>query len=361
MATRTPSNRLLHDITVQYQVYLERLKAGEVQKLDVLLRQIDANVRSVVASADPRSMTQLNGLLRQLRLKNNEVVDRYIANTTTQLKRLSSYAAQFHSETLSLVWPTAAPALVTPAAVATWSATLAQPVQAAGKLLEPFVRDWGTGLLNKVEGVIRVAYAQGKTTDEIVRALRGSKARNFQDGMLPGVLRREAQAMVRTAVQHVSNQAQMLVYESNSDFVEGYEWVATLDSRTTTQCKSLDGRFFRLGKGPVAPLHISCRSTTIPKIKGIDLREGTTRASKGAKGGAQVDAQLSYYDWLKTQPAHFQDDALGKVRAQLFRKGGLSAEEFSRLNLDKNFQPLTLEQMREKNPAAFRRAGLTGP
>ena len=67
---------------------------------------------------------------------------------------------------------------------------------------------------------------------------------------------------------------------------------------------------------------------------------------------------LSYYDWLKQQPAAFQDKAIGPVRAKLFREGGLSIERFSELQLDRNFSPLTLVQMKALEPLAFERAGI---
>lgn len=360
MATRTSKGKLLHDVTVQYQVYLERLKAGEVRKLDPVLRSLDAAVRRALdGMPDAPSVTRLTAALRQLRREAEAITAKYLEGNLAELKRLSAYATKFHGETLGLVWPTAAPALVTPAAAAVWATTLAAPVQATGALLEPFLQSWSARTLHRVEGTIRTGYAQGKTTAQIVQAIRGTKAGGYADGVLGGLSRREGAALVRTAIQQVSNTAQQAVYDANSDIVEGYEWVSTLDSRTTSQCRSLDGRVFPLGKGPVPPLHIACRSTTIPKLQGIDLREGTQRASKGADGGKPVSGELTYYDWLKTQPAWFQEDALGKDRAQLFRKGGLSSEEFARLNLDKNFQPLTLDQMRKKNPAAFARAGLT--
>jgi SPP1 gp7 family putative phage head morphogenesis protein len=356
---RTNKGKLLHDVTIQYQVYLERLKAGEVRKLDPVLRALDAAVRKALdGMPDAPSLARLTSALRTLRREADAVTAKYLEGNVAELKRLSAYATKFHSETLGLVWPAAAPALATPAAAAVWATTLAAPVQATGALLEPFLQSWSARALHRVEGTIRTGYAQGKTTQQIVQAIRGTKAANYADGVLGGLTRREGAAIVRTAIQQVSNAAQQSVYESNSDIVEGYEWVSTLDSRTTSQCRSLDGRIFPLGKGPIPPLHIACRSTTIPKLKGIDLRDGTSRASKGADGGKPVDAQLTYYDWLKTQPVWFQEDALGKDRAQLFRKGGLSADEFARLNLDKNFQPLTLDQMRKKNPAAFARAGL---
>jgi SPP1 gp7 family putative phage head morphogenesis protein len=236
---------------------------------------------------------------------------------------------------------------------------LAAPVQATGQLLEPFTASWGAKALTRIEGAIRTGYAQGKTTDQIVRTIRGTKSANFQDGILGGETKRDAAAVVRTAIQQTSTAAQMATYQANDDIVEGYQWISTLDSRTTSQCRALDGRIFKLGQGPLPPIHVNCRSTTIPKLKGVDLLSTATRASKGAEGGQQVPASETYYEWLKRQPADFQVDALGKERAQLFRNGGLSADDFARLSLDKNFQPLTLEQMRQKNPAAFARAGLT--
>lgn len=100
----------------------------------------------------------------------------------------------------------------------------------------------------------------------------------------------------------------------------------------------------------------NCRCTTVPVLKEQYqyLSEGEERSSD--KG--PVDANLTYYEWLKQQPAAFQDEALGRTRGQLLRDGGLSAERFGRLNLGRDFKPMTLDEMRRKEPGAFRRAGL---
>ena len=84
--------------------------------------------------------------------------------------------------------------------------------------------------------------------------------------------------------------------------------------------------------------------------------KSATRASVGADGGQQVAADLDYYHWLQQQPAAFQTEALGPVRAKLFREGGLSVERFAELQLDRNFTPLTLRQMIDLEPLAFERA-----
>lgn len=59
----------------------------------------------------------------------------------------------------------------------------------------------------------------------------------------------------------------------------------------------------------------------------------------------QVDASTTYYDFLKQQPAWFQDEALGPVRGKIFRNSGVSAEEFRTISVDGFGRPLTLNEM----------------
>ena len=184
----------------------------------------------------------------------------------------------------------------------------------------------------------------------MIRAIRGTRANKYKDGLL-AITSRNAEAVVRTSMQHVANGARMEMWAANDELIDGYRWVSTLDGRTSVQCRSLDGQTFRLGKGPTPPIHIRCRSTTIPEIKGVELGD-TTRASKDGP----VSASDSYYDWLKKQPDAFQDDVLGPERGKLLRDGGLTAKRFSELQLDKNFRPMTLAEMRKKEPLAFEKA-----
>jgi len=78
------------------------------------------------------------------------------------------------------------------------------------------------------------------------------------------------------------------------------------------------------------------------------LERGATRIAKGPNGTEIVPADMTYYEWLKTQPKEFQNDAIGPTRAKLLRDGGLDVEKFAKLNLGRDFTPLTLAQMREK-------------
>ncbi len=100
----------------------------------------------------------------------------------------------------------------------------------------------------------------------------------------------------------------------------------------------------------------NCRSTYVFLLEDefAALDEGGTQASQFGP----VSQEETYYSWLKQQSAEFQNFAIGPTHGKLLRNGGLSADQFQALRLDKNFKPLTLQQMQDKRPAAFTRAGI---
>ena len=206
-----------------------------------------------------------------------------------------------------------------------------------------------------MSGAIRKGATEGQTNSQIVRSIIGTKKNNYRDGVLE-TTRRNAAAVVNTSMQNAASGARHQFFEKNSETIKRYEWVSTLDSRTSSQCRSLDGKIFEIGKGPTPPIHINCRSTTAPVIEepwGF-LTDGQTRAS--ATG--QVDGDETYYSWLKKQPVETQDMAIGPQRGKLLRDGGLSSEKFGELQLSKSFEPLTLDEMRKLEPEAFKEAGI---
>ncbi len=108
------------------------------------------------------------------------------------------------------------------------------------------------------------------------------------------------------AVQHVATQARMETLKENADVVQSVERVSTLDSKTTSQCRTLDKQRFKLTEGPRPPIHIKRRSTLVAVTRFSALfAKDAMRASIGDGGAQQVRADLSYYDWLKQQPAAF--------------------------------------------------------
>lgn len=209
------------------------------------------------------------------------------------------------------------------------------------------LKDWWSGLAEttktKLQAQINVGLSLGEDTDAIVRRVRGTAQARFADGVMQ-TTRRNAEAIVRTATQHVSSGAREELYRENDDVIDGVQIVATLDTRTTPICRSEDGKIYKAGEGPRPPFHWGCRTTTAPVVKswkalGLpfkELDEGTRASMNG-----QVPASMTYYEWLSEQPASVQDQALGPARGRLFRSGQVSPDRF----IDSRGRPLTLKEL----------------
>ncbi len=166
---------------------------------------------------------------------------------------------------------------------------------------------------------IRAGVFSGESTAEIARRMAGrldfDKLGNARQIAAAGgqsikVAANQIQTIVRTSVNQVQNQASQAVYAANSKVAPKYEYVATLDSRTSPICKRLDGRKFEYNKGPTPPQHFNCRSTTVPVVdyEGLRKREefkDLTPPPKGkvvtrptGEGGGRVPQDTQYGDWL---------------------------------------------------------------
>ncbi|HEX7048645.1 MAG TPA: minor capsid protein [Longimicrobiales bacterium] len=205
-----------------------------------------------------------------------------------------------------------------------------------GRLLAEWFRDEKEATLRRVAQQIRLGMAQNETIGEMVRRIRGravgrGENMRFEGGVLNRSTR-ETEAIVRTAVNHVANEAHIRTYRENEDVLAGYVYTATLDSRTTPICQALDGQFFRLddpeAKRP--PQHVNCRSTIVPRVDwdalGIEPPDPGTRAS----AGGPVPATMNYEEWLRRQSPEVQDDILGPARAELFRAGKVTLRDLVR-------------------------------
>jgi len=352
-------NLKLLDATIRNQVYLEQLKAGQVGRFTKFLKSVNDDLKRRLTQDDltEYSRTRFNRLLSNVNKNLDDAFKGFQQQLELDLVDVGEYEAQFEARSLENAINQAGFESVVPSPNQVKAAIFSQPLSVrgadGGKLLKPFVADWTKADKARVIGAIRQGYFEGQTNFQILKNLQGTKARKYQDGVL-GVVGRNGEAIIRTSVQHVASVSRFETWEQNKSVVKGYEWRSTLDSRTSTICRTLDGETYQIGHGPKPPAHIRCRSTTIASLdKKYDfLDEGRTRYAKGGN----VDANQDYYDWLKDQTEEFQDDVLGPVRGKLFRDGGLGAERFRDLQLDKRFRPITLDEMRKKEPDAFKLA-----
>jgi len=173
---------------------------------------------------------------------------------------------------------------------------------------------------------IRAGVFSGESTNQIARKLVGKL--NFEDTLKAGgqakLATHQIKTVVRTSVNQVQNQASQSVYAANSKVAPKYEYVATLDSKTSKICQRLDGQKFTYNKGPTPPQHFNCRSTTVPVVdyEGLSKRQGFEGLTEPPVGKVvsrpsatgRVPQGTQYGDWLLQQDKKLQVKTLGTDR-----------------------------------------------
>lgn len=334
----------LSQMIISHQIWLQRLGTQTASLSVPFVNKMRAEVRDAVLKFgdDARTVKKLNKMLASLDGVLDDVTGDWKSTIEKSLREIADYENKWFIHTLEA--NTKPKTFITgPTAEELWSRIKFAPL-ALGNApvgVMDLMSGWAQTERNRLVRGVQTGFVQGQTTRQIVSAVAGP-------GGLADISERNVMTVVRTAVSHVSNTARDSVYDSNSDIVSKYQWVSTLDSRTSTVCKSRDGQKYDVGRGPIPPAHPNCRSTTIPVIEDdfLDfLDEGATRASRGADGGRQVDASTTYYDFLKQQPAWFQDEALGPTRGAIFRNSGMTPEEFRQASVDGFGRPLTISEL----------------
>lgn len=353
------ANEELLDSAISHAVDFTRYNNGVVRRIIAILNRADKDLFEQLTAALNRlpaesfTVERLDMLLQSVRRLNESAYTALQSELQVELKDLVSFESSYQ---LSL-FKNVLPVQVVVSAVnveQVYSAALSRPFQ--GRLLSEWAKSLEADKMTRIRDALRMGYVENQTIGQMVTRLRGTRARGYEDGLIEAD-RRAAAAVVRTATAHTANFTRQRFFDANESLIKGERMCATLDSRTTVRCASLDGQMFKPGKGPMPPLHWNCRTTRVPVTKswremGIDLDDlpPSTRASMDG----QVPDDMTYSQWLRKQSAERQDDILGKSKGLLFRRGELPLERF----VDRNGKELTLAQLREKHADAFRKAGL---
>tara|TARA_R100000951_G_scaffold116765_1_gene130544 strand:+ start:5642 stop:6715 length:1074 start_codon:yes stop_codon:yes gene_type:complete len=356
-----PSEQLIQN-EARHAVFVNRYAGGLSNDFLPYLERLKKEISFVLNSDSETNFTRtrMNVMLREINKIQRGIYSEYEEALLEQLELFSEHEIDFEFDSMESINHSATASFAKPAPAQVWAAAVSSPLVFPDSndvvLLKSFISGWTEREVKRVTGIINTGFALGETTQQIARKIAGKK------GSLDVATRRASRAIARTATNHVSSVAREKMMMENDDIIVGYRWVSTLDSRTSSQCKSLDGREFKWTDKykPLPPIHISCRSATVPVLDerfNFD-RSNRTRASKGDEGGKQIAADTTYYSFLKNQSKAFQDETLGKTRGRLFRNGGLTSEEFAKLTVDQKFRPLNLKEMREKAPLVFEQAGL---
>lgn len=366
------ANERLQDAIISHSVDLSHYSNGVVRRIIALLNKAEGELAAQLAAAmdrlpqDSYTVQRLDAILDSLRRTNAAAYQQAGMELTKELRGLTEVEAEFQYEVMREVVPAQISIAKVPVEQA-YAAALARPWQ--GRLLFEWMDSLEAGKAQRIRDAVRMGYVQNETIQQIVRRVRGTRAKGFADGLIE-IDRRNAEAVVRTAVSHFSGFTRDSFMEANGDIIKAQVWSSTLDGRTSEPCILRDrkqytndthkpiGHSYPWGAGP-GRYHWNCRSTSVPVLKswrelGIDMEGDANIASTRASMDGQVAAETSYGQWLKRQSAARQDEILGPTRGRLLRQGGLTVEKFAN---DKGAW-LDLAALRQRHTDAFRKAGL---
>lgn len=357
------NKQYLVDAATKHQIFLQRLAGTEYKQLSAFIDKTIKETQKMLAEDETiRSKAQLEKTLRDLTAINTAIYRDMAAGTKSRMVNLAKYEIGFTERLLSqaVEVPTKSgeklPFVFTSPSVAQLRAAAFTTIIDAtpsvkgtkgltvGKALEQF----GVNKTGEIVQAVRVGFALGKTNSEIATDIKNT---------LAPLADRQAQALTRTITNHVASKSREEFYTANSDVLaEYYTIVATLDDRTSLECMARDGMTIPVEDFEPPPYHWNCRTTYIREVKEeyrVDIT-GVTRAAKGDEGVELVSSNTTFGSWIKTQPASFQDEVLGADRAALLR-AGMSVDKF----VDKNYKPLTIDELRTKdNEHIFEKAKL---
>jgi SPP1 gp7 family putative phage head morphogenesis protein len=186
----------------------------------------------------------------------------------------------------------------------------------------------------RIEAILRKSIADGLSEEAAAKAVLKA---------VPGITKNQATGLVVTATTAVYVEADHQVYKMNAKALQGWQFVAILDARTTTTCANLNGKVFPVSDTEhLPPRHWYCRSTTTPVVKSYEQLgelEGVAQIRK-RNLAALTDKEKAFYDgetpliksydsWLRDQPPAIQLKHLGDTKKlEAYRAGQLTVDKF---------------------------------
>ena len=231
-----------------------------------------------------------------------------------------------------------------------------------GKVLNKSFRGLAESQADLFTKTVRNGLLTGESTDKLARRLKGrlrfgQPAMSLRQmaqagGEVTAVANHQVMALMRTSINQVANASSQQVYEANQDVTKKYRYVATLDSRTSPICRSLDGKEFVYGKGPVPPQHFNCRSTTVPIVDYKGLGFDPPPPSKRSSRNGLVPSDQTYGQWLENQSKAVKDDVLGASKVPYFESlvKKVGPTKAIRKFVSQDGSELTLAQLRRRYP-----------
>jgi len=369
---------------------LNRITATTRRRVVSMLRVLEADLVRELRRVDlgsivstPRRLRRLEALLRDVRAT---LATRYSGAERRLLAGLREAAPFANDAAIQVVNGVFRVNVIRPIFTREDLRTLTDRDIILGAPLEDWWSEQREATRRRFAREMRMGVLRGETNDELVKRLRGGstgktisielpngKSRRIREyaGGFMDISRRQADGLVRTATQSISNSVIEKTYEQNADIIKGVEALTTLDARTSKICMARTGAAWDLTTGEPLPRstrqetypgpppwHPNCRTTLSPITFSWDeLIEMHTGTKLGQKLNSVPDSQRAsmdglintgkvktFDDWLRIKGDTFAREKLGPGLFDLWKSGKITTSQL----IDAGGNPLTLRELRRR-------------
>lgn len=168
-------------------------------------------------------------------------------------------------------------------------------------------------LLFHLRETITQGVMQGKSVAAMTREMSAKTGQSYK----------AAERLIRTETAHFHSEADRKAYDAAG--VGQYEFVATLDTRTSEICASLDGKHFKVKDAQAGvnypPMHPNCRSTTV--------EYDPDDALDWYNSGKEMPKNMTYEEWYDQQVAEHGPGYVETERKKVYNQK-VDASQYSR-------------------------------
>lgn len=136
--------------------------------------------------------------------------------------------------------------------------TLVAGALVAGQKLKEWFSSMSEADIRRTVAQIRISVLADEPLKKTLSRVTGKLS------MVAAVANNGVKSLLATLVGSVSDSVRRTMLANNPREFHYEEWVSVLDSRTTPECRSLDGKIFPVGEGPSPGFHPWCRSMRVP-------------------------------------------------------------------------------------------------
>jgi hypothetical protein len=175
-------NELLADAAIHHAVDLAQYSTGVVRRIIALLNRTDADLFAQLTAAlgqmDAESFTveRLEAILQSVRSLNAQAYQRVEMALTAELRSFVEIEWPYQQNLFPSVGITMQLG-TTVSAAQVYSAAMSRPFQ--GRLLSEWSKSIEVDRMVRIRDAIRIGFVEGQTNDEIVKRIRGTKARGY--------------------------------------------------------------------------------------------------------------------------------------------------------------------------------------